>query len=101
MYTCTCLDSVTHTTVCKYIHSIQILGDRLNNTSDTTQSLVVANTGCRTHLPYLLKTMQHLNYNYEIQAQISQCDNMDTLKSVIHHPNCAIGTINAMTKHPV
>ena len=35
MHTCSFLDSVTHTTVCKHIHLIHIKeGDRLNNMED-------------------------------------------------------------------
>ena len=120
MYTCSCLDSVTHTAVCKHIHLIHIKeGDRLNNIEDDmTQTSIFANKGCSNalnsdqYLSQILRntsttnTIQTANDQatsklHQIQAQVSQCDDMDALKSVIHHLDCAIVTINAMTNHPI
>ena len=121
MYTCSCLDSVTHTTVCKHIHLIHLLeGERYNSMGDggTTQISVLPNKRCNNALAsneyfsHILRnkltstTIQSAKDQatlklHHIQAQISQCDNIQALKSVIHHLNCAIGTVNAMTKHPI
>ena len=115
MYTCSCLDSVTHTTVCKHVHLIHIKeGNRLNNMEDDmTQTSVFANKGCSNALKsdqYFSQILRNTSTTntiqtakdqatsklHQIQAQVLQCDDMDALKSVIHHLDCAIGTINAM-----
>ena len=95
MYTCSCLVSVTHTTVCKHIHLIHIKGDRLNNMEDdVTQTSVFANKGCSNALKsdqYFSQILQNTSTTntiqtkkhqatsklYQIQAQVSQCDDMD------------------------
>ena len=120
MYTCSCLDSVTHTTVCKHIHLIHIKeGNRLiNMEDDMTQTSVFANKWCSNALKsdqYFSQILRNTSTTntiqtakdqatsklHQIQAQASQCDDMDALKSVSYLLDCAIGIINAMTNHPI
>ena len=107
MYTCSYLDSVTHTTVCKHVHLIHIkegnslinMEDDMTLKSDQYFSQILRNTST-TNTIQTAKD-QATSKLHQIQAQVSQCDDMDALKSVIHHLDCAIGTINAMTNHPI
>ena len=77
MYTCSCLDSVTHTTVCKHIHLIHIKeGNRLNNMEDAmTQTSVFANKGCSNALKsdqYFSQILRNTSITNTIQTTKDQ-----------------------------
>ena len=100
-YTCSCIDSTLHATVCKHAHAIAMM--TANSTSDVSTSASQVNYFTNiledgqqkcTHKEALRQ--QVLNKISEITVLVTRCKTLDTLKTASGHLTSAIVAINSL-----
>ena len=102
-YTCSCIDSTLHATVCKHAHAIAMM--TANSTSDVSTSASQVNYFTNiledgqqkcTHKEALRQ--QVLNKISEITVLVTRCETLHALKTASGHLTSAIVAINSLKK---
>ena len=111
MYTCTCMDSIVHTTVCKHMHLLHM---ELSSTSTTTTEIdspqddgcsyfsnILRNNESSSSSESTLKLQQkrkgELN---ELMTLVSAIDDPNALMELGKHLNAALNMVKAIQQHP-
>ena len=101
MYTCSCIDSTLHATVCKHIHFLKILAMETSGTRSTNSTVEyfsnlldkgnnIGETELSTLCPQILTKIN------ELTVLVRTCKNVDALKTSSKHLTSAIMAIKAM-----
>ena len=115
MYTCICLDSITHTTVCKHIHFIhksrheehqEISKDSIEKTCTNNDikwdnqyfTTILGSCSSKTQNILLVREQATVKAS-QLSALISDCTSTDTLIAAMAHLNSAIGIMNALSRN--
>ena len=105
-FTCTCLDSILHSTICKHIHLVVLRGRacRVQNEvcSENSSQFVpsqIKHPQTQDQSVRILKSTLH-SLTSELQLYIKDCNEVNTLKVLKQRLNSDIGLLTALINTP-
>ena len=99
MFTCSCIDSAIHSTVCKHIHLLQITSNPQAVSTSTIPETVVTSDTAQLYVDVIESTSsvkQKITTNLQLLSNLLVlCDNQETLHAVSNHISSAISVMKA------
>ena len=114
MYTCTCIDSMIHTTVCKHIHIVDLIYNKssthpssdnqddefLKSINYFTQTLAKETPNSKVQNIQLTEMRESMAIMIkELQTVSANCNNIEALQGSVTHIRAAIAIIKAIQIH--
>ena len=96
-YSCTCMDSTLHATVCKHVHFLAMTLNTITEDENHSESSLGYFSSLLENKELATLRQQVLEKLTDLSTIVTECNNTDALRTTSHHLNSALMALRAIT----